>query len=151
MKRLPARIRYTLAILRCMGSAYQTDPIQLDDQPPMPYLMISAALGMREGSYPLTPNAKLDDGLFDLLLVGALRRRDILRYFPRMIQGNIPTTDPRIQTARKSKIILQSSKPIPLHLDGENPWVHLGTPSDSANIHIEFEIIPKAIAIELLS
>jgi diacylglycerol kinase family enzyme len=150
MKRLPARIRYTLAILRCMGASYQTDPIQIDDQQAKSYLMISAAIGMREGSYPLTPDAKLDDGLFDLLLVGALRRRDILRYFPRMIRGDIPTTDPRIQTDRKSKIVLRSSRPIPLHLDGEDPWQGRQIPAQGTEFLLELEVIPKAIAMELL-
>lgn len=151
MKRLPARLRYTLAILRCMGASYQTDPIELNDLESSSYLMISAAVGMREGSYPLTPHALLDDGLFDLLLVGALRRRDILRYFPRMIRGDIPTTDRRIQTDRKSKITLRSSKPIPLHLDGEDPWVNLPSTLSTGDFQLEIEIIPKAIAMELVT
>lgn len=151
MTRLPARLRYTLAILRCMGTAYQTDPIQLDEQKPMRFLMISAAIGMREGSYPLTPDASLEDGLFDLLLVGALRRRDILRYFPRMIRGKIPTTDPRIRTDRKSRIVLQSSSAIPLHLDGEDPWSNRPIPSGPSGFRLEFEVVPKAIAMELIS
>jgi len=150
MKRLPARLRYTLAILRCMGASYRTDPIALDGQSPTSYLMISAAIGMREGSYPLTPNAKLDDGLFDLLLVGALHRRDILRYFPRMIRGDIPTNDPRILTGRKSKIVLQSAKPIPFHLDGEDPWTHHPIAQQTTEFRLELEVIPKAIAVELI-
>jgi len=111
--------------------------------------MISAAIGMREGSYPLTPDAKLDDGLFDLLLVGALRRRDILRYFPRMIRGDIPTSDPRICTDRKSKIVLRSAKPIPLHLDGEDPWKNSDHSLDSSEFCLELEVIPRAIVMEL--
>jgi diacylglycerol kinase family enzyme len=150
MKRLPARLRYTLAILRCMGASYRTDPIALDDQEPSSYLMISAAIGMREGSYPLTPNAKLDDGLFDLLLVGALHRRDILRYLPRMIRGDIPTTDPRIHTSRKSNLVLRSTKPIPFHLDGEDPWRNHPMPTEFSEFLLELEVIPKAIAVQLL-
>jgi diacylglycerol kinase family enzyme len=149
MKRLPARLRYTLAILRCMGASYRTDPVRIDAQEPSSYLMISAAIGMREGSYPLTPDAKLDDGLFDLLLVGALRRRDIIRYFPRMIRGDIPTSDPRITTDRKSKLEIRSSAPIPLHLDGEDPWRVLGPPSASPEFQFELSVLPKAIAMEL--
>lgn len=151
MKRLPARVRYTLAILRCMGASYQTDPIELDQETPRSYLMISAAIGMREGSYPLTPNALLDDGLFDLLLVGALRRLDILRYFPRMIRGDIPTSDARIKTDRRAKIVLRSTKPIPFHLDGEDPWRSLVAPSIGAEFTLELEVIHRAIAMELLS
>lgn len=151
MKRLPARVRYTLAILRCMGASYQTDPIQLDHQEPKSYLMISAAIGMREGSYPLTPDAVLDDGLFDLLLVGALRRRDILRYFPRMIRGDIPTRDVRIKTDRKAEIVLKSSRPIPLHLDGEEPWRGREAPPADAPFELELRVVPSAIVMELLS
>jgi diacylglycerol kinase family enzyme len=134
-----------------MGASYQTDPIQFNDLESKSYLMISAAVGMREGSYPLTPNALLDDGLFDLLLVGALRRRDILRYFPRMIRGDIPTTDSRIQTDRKSKIVLRSPKPIPLHLDGEDPWMNHSSTALTDDFQLELEIIPKAIVMELVT
>lgn len=149
MKRLPARLRYTLAILRCMGASYRTDPLQIDGQEHKSYLMISAAIGLREGSYPLTPHAKLDDGLFDLLLVGALRRRDIVRYFPRMIRGDIPTSDPRITTDRKSEIEIRSSATIPLHLDGEDPWRTLRPGNPSQEFRLGLSVIPKAIVMEL--
>lgn len=149
MKRLPARLRYTLGILRCMGASYRTDPVQIDAQVPTSYLMISAAIGLREGSYPLTPHAKLDDGLFDLLFVGALRRRDIVRYFPRMIRGDIPTSDPRITTDRKSQIQIQSASAIPLHLDGEDPWRTLRPPTCGQEFRLDLRVIPKAIVMEL--
>jgi diacylglycerol kinase family enzyme len=149
MKRLPARLRYTLAILRCMGASYRTDPVRIDAQEPKSYLMISAAIGLREGSYPLTPHAKLDDGLFDLLLVGALRRRDIVRYFPRMIRGDIPTSDPRITTDRKSKIEIESAARIPLHLDGEDPWRALRPAALGQEFRLVLSVIPRAIVMEL--
>ena len=179
MKRLPARIRYTCALVCCMGGKYRTDPIlsyASDEVPndvsklPREYLMVSVAIGQREGSYPLSPEAQLDDGLFDVLEVGALRRRDIIRYFPRILRGDIPTRDPRIITSRTSKLVLQSTRPIPFHLDGEDPFresLHgessvgnqwLGSQwlgkqwlgNQQQNFELCIELIPHAIRVELL-
>jgi len=169
MKRLPARIRYTCALAGCMGGNYRTDPIlrlaSVEDaieasRKPLGYLMISVAIGQREGSYPLSPKAQLDDGLFDVLEVGALRRRDIVRYFPRILRGDIPTNDPRIITSRTSKLVLQSTRPIPFHLDGEAPFSEtlrgegaLGNRQQNnqqQNFELGIELIPKAIRVELV-
>jgi len=169
MKRLPARIRYTCALAGCMGGKYRTDPIHCSTSDgnsvavsklPREYLMISVAIGQREGSYLLSPKAQLDDGVFDVLEVGALRRRDIVRYFPRILRGDIPTSDPRIITSRASKLVLQSPRPIPFHLDGEAPCSEAlhgesssGNPQPSSheqNFELCIELIPKAIRVELV-
>ena len=131
-----------------MGGAYRTQPIRIDSGTPAEYLMISVAIGMREGSYPLTPEAVLDDGLFEVLEVGALRRWDVFRYFPRMCRGDIPKNDPRIRTLRTPKLALESNGIIPFHIDGEDPWRKIPQPK-GADFRIEFEVLPSAIAVEL--
>lgn len=163
MKRLPARVRYTLALMRSMGAKYRTHPLQAFrgscDAPEVApawkeFLMISVAIGIREGSYPLSPNAILDDGLFEVLEVGALRRRDIVRYFPRILQGDIPTNDPRITTCRSASYQIECEHPVPFHLDGEA--FHIGDDTDrSANgqpsrFRLQLEVLHQAIAVELL-
>lgn len=163
MKRLPARVRYTLALMRAMGGKYRTHPLVASSRKDTDlgiapaskeYLMISVAIGMREGSYPLSPKAILDDGLFEVLEVGALRRRDILRYFPRILKGDIPTSDPRISTSQRDDYLIECDHPVPFHLDGESfldSEDTVGGPAKSKErFRLHLEVMPKALAVELL-
>ena len=154
MRRLFPRLRYTLALLRCLGGAFRTEEIEVSldvSDPPVSalekqVLMLSIAIGTREGSFELAPNAKFDDGLFDVLQVGGLSRLDLLRYFPGVLRGRIPTTDPRIFTSRCSRLSLRSSRPFPVHLDGESP-----SPIPTTGLtECQFEVLPKRISVQLL-
>lgn len=163
MKRLPARVRYTLALMRSMGAKYRTHPLRAFrgsndarevESALKEFLMISVAIGIREGSYPLNPNAIVDDGLFDVLEVGALRRRDIVRYFPRILKGDIPTDDPRITTGRSESYLIECEHPVPFHLDGEA--FHIGEDRDLlangqfSRFRLQLEVLHQALAVELL-
>lgn len=116
--------------------------------------MISVAIGMREGSYPLSPKAILDDGLFEILEVGALRRRDIVRYFPRILKGDIPTSDPRISTSQREDYLIECDHPVPFHLDGESFLASddagVVTAGATKRFRLHLEVLPKALAVELL-
>ena len=120
---LPARLRYTLGLMRTLISGWQyTDTlIRLPSQTlQVPQLLtLSVAIGIREGSFPLAPNARLDDGLFNILVAAKLRRRDVLRYLPGLMLGRLPQDDPRIQYLVAPEIQFRSSTPLHLHLDGE--------------------------------
>ncbi len=154
MRRLFPRLRYTLALLRCLGGDFCTEAIEvsLDLTDPSAsasekqVLMLSIAIGTREGSFELAPNAKFDDGLFDVLHVGNLSRLDLLRYFPSVLRGRIPTTDPRICSSTCSRVSLRSSRPFPLHLDGEFP----STFPLTGLTECQFELLPKRISVRLL-
>ncbi len=125
MRRLPARIRYTSALAMELGPQFKTRQLvlQMDDGPSteVSALMLSAAIGKREGSYPLHPDAVLDDGLFDVLKLGQLSRIELAWYFPAMLRGNIPNSHPEIERSRCRRLEIASSSPIPIHLDGEPP------------------------------
>ncbi|MBM3966667.1 MAG: hypothetical protein FJ308_16615 [Planctomycetes bacterium] len=151
MKRIPARVRYTLALLRSMGPAFR--PIVSHITPHNSakaeceeLLMLSAAIGIREGSYPLTPNAVIDDGLLDILRVSMLRRVDLIRYFPRILRGSIPKRDPRIAEFRSEEITITSESAIPFHLDGEMP----NDPSAANATQLSVRVLKKHLAVELL-
>lgn len=120
---LPARLRYTLGLMRTLisGWRYTDTLIRLPSQTlQVPQLLtLSVAIGIREGSFPLAPNARLDDGLFNILVAAKLRRRDVLRYLPGLMLGRLPQDDPRIQYLVAPEIQFRSSTPLHLHLDGE--------------------------------
>lgn len=146
---LPARLRYTLGLMRTLISGWQyTDTlIRLPSQTlQVPQLLtLSVAIGIREGSFPLAPNARLDDGLFNILVAAKLRRRDVLRYLPGLMLGRLPQDDPLIQYLVAPEIQFRSSTPLHLHLDGEI----YGDGTLPANCDITLTQ-PRQIDIELL-
>jgi diacylglycerol kinase (ATP) len=83
-----------------------------------PTLGLSIALGRREGNFVLAPHALLDDGLFDFLHAGRLRRWELLRFFPRMVTGHLPV-HPQLRYGRCRAVSLTSEAPLTVHLDGE--------------------------------
>ncbi len=114
---------YGLALVRAMLGNFRHPPltIRLDggSARTVPTLSLTLGLGKREGNFLLTPDAVLDDGLFDYLHVGQLGRLDLLRYVPRMISGRIPTHDPRVTTGRCRVLEIDSAEPLMAHGDGE--------------------------------
>jgi diacylglycerol kinase family enzyme len=114
---------YALATLRAMRASYHCPVLSmhLDGGPEqrVPTLALTLGVGSREGNFLLTPHAILDDGLFDYLHVGRLRRRDLLAYVPRMISGRLPQNDPVISFGRCRRMELTSETPLIVHTDGE--------------------------------
>jgi YegS/Rv2252/BmrU family lipid kinase len=114
---------YGLAVLRAMISQFRHPvlSIRLDDGEvqKVPTLALTFGLGQREGNFLLTPNAILDDGLFDYLHVGRLSRWGVIRYVPRMIMGRVPTDDPVIGVGRCRRVEVECEEPLMVHADGE--------------------------------
>ena len=82
------------------------------------------------------PDAKPDDGLFDLTLIKKIGRIEVMRSIKRLYDGTIKT-HPKVETYQGRNIRISSPKDIYLETDGES----LGhTP-------MEFEIIPKSIKV----
>ncbi len=92
LNRYPPRLRYTLALAIQLGSGFGARPFSLgfDHSPLIPTacLLLSVAIGKREGSYPLHPDADVRDGLFDVLKLGRLTRRELIWYFPAMLRAS---------------------------------------------------------------
>ncbi|MGV8876392.1 MAG: diacylglycerol kinase family protein [Rhodoglobus sp.] len=69
------------------------------------------------GGMKVTPNAILDDGLADVLVVEALSRLAFLRVFPRVFSGS-HLSDPRVSVYRAKNIRIESEN-ITAYADGE--------------------------------
>ena len=80
--------------------------------------MISVGNGVSLGGGMLvTPDAKVDDGLLDVLVVERLSRLQFLRIFPRVFRGE-HLTDPRV-TVRRVKSITIAAEGVAAYGDGE--------------------------------
>ncbi len=137
---------YALAVLRAMTSDFRHPllSIRLDDGAvqKVPTLALTLGLGQREGNFLLTPNAILDDGLFDYLHVGQLSKLGLLRYVPRMISGRIPTDDPVIGVGRCRRMEVESDEPLMVHADGE----FFCQPEESVR-SIKIELLPGQLRV----
>lgn len=146
IRRLQGVWLYSVALFRalCYHFAAPVMTIEIDGWVQrLPTLALSVAIGRREGNFVLAPNAVVDDGLFDYLHVGRLRRWELFRYFPGMITGNIPTDHPAIRTGRCRHVRVQAEAPLIVHLDGEL----FSRPEDNLR-DLDIRMLPAALRVQ---
>lgn len=137
---------YALAYLRCLMWHFRTPVtrVMLDElELATPLLALTVNVGIREGGFPITPNAKVDDGRFDFVHVADLRRWDLIRLLPRLMAGTIPTDHPKIRTGMASRVQVISQTPLCVHADGEFACV----PADGVT-ELTFVTLPKRLVVE---
>lgn len=137
---------YALAYLRAMMWHFRAPPttVQFDDlQLHTPLLALTVNVGIREGGFPITPRAKLDDGRFDTVHVADLRRWDLIRLLPRLMAGNIPTDHPKIRLGSCKTVRVAAVTPLCVHADGEFACV----PADGVT-ELTFETLPGRLVVE---
>jgi diacylglycerol kinase family enzyme len=136
---------YSLALLRALCYQFRCPAmtVTLDGQPRRtPTLALTVNIGQREGNFVMAPEAQLDDGLFDYLHAGHLRRWELLRFLPAIITGKLPTNHPQIWLGRCREATVESSEPLTVHLDGEFFCV----PKDHID-RIEVQCLPGAMPV----
>jgi YegS/Rv2252/BmrU family lipid kinase len=90
------------------------------------------------GGMIICPEAEPDDGLFDVLALGDLTKRDLLVTLPKTYRGrHLP--HPKAELLRGAAVTIDSEQPLPLQLDGEQPGT---TP-------VRFEIVPRALRVRV--
>lgn len=87
------------------------------------------------GGMKVTPDALVDDGLLDVLVVQALSRISFLRIFPRVFKGE-HVSDPRVAIHRAKKIRIESEGVV-AYADGERIGL----------LPLDIEVVPKAMRI----
>jgi len=87
------------------------------------------------GGMRITPDAKLDDGLLDVMVVKPLGRAAFLRIFPRVFKGT-HVSDPRV-TILRSRAVRIEADGIVAYGDGER----IGP------LPIEVEVVPGAVRV----
>jgi YegS/Rv2252/BmrU family lipid kinase len=72
------------------------------------------------GGLEICPDAEPDDGLFDVLTIGDVTKRDLVMTMPKMYRGtHLP--HPKAELLRGSSVTVTSETPLPIELDGEQP------------------------------
>ena len=92
------------------------------------------------GGMRLTPGALPDDGLFDVLLIGDVTKRDLALNLHKLYRGTF-LPHPRAELLRGPTVTVESHSPLPIELDGEQPGT---TPA-------RFEVVPRALRVRVPS
>ena len=103
IRRLQGMMLYGLAFLRALWRHYECPElsIRLDDQVfDQETLALTVNLGKREGGFLVTPHADLSDGLFDVVLAGAIPRLRAVWLLPKLAAGTLPRDHPLIRQTR---------------------------------------------------
>jgi diacylglycerol kinase (ATP) len=90
------------------------------------------------GGMKIAPEAKPDDGAFDVLLIGDISKRDLVMTMPKIFRGtHLP--HPRAELLRGAHVSVDAPEPLPIELDGEQPGT---TPA-------RFEVVPQALRVRV--
>lgn len=116
------RARFLLAAGRALRQYRNVAArVRLDDENDLSISsnLIVVAIGrFAGGGMMLAPNARIDDGLFDVLLVDGASRLDVLKELPRIRRGG-HLKNPRVREERARKVEITSGEPMAIELDGE--------------------------------
>jgi len=140
-KALGGKISYawsTFAVFARWRNAQIT--VSVDDQErsgPMYDVMVSNGRYLG-GGMKMTPEADPSDGLFDVLLIGDISKRDLVLTLPKIYRGtHLP--HPKAELLRGKKVRIDAPLPLPVQLDGEQPGT---TPAT-------FEVVPNALRLRV--
>ena len=82
-------------------------------------ILVAVAIGTTYGSmFRLTPDAVLDDGLFDVIWSEEVNRAEVLRLIPSALRGTLSKRR-KVHTARAREVEIALSEEVPAHVDGE--------------------------------
>lgn len=70
------------------------------------------------GGMRITPDARLDDGVFDVCMVGEMGRATLLAQLPRLFTGG-HIRHPAVDVARARRVRIEADRPFALYADGE--------------------------------
>jgi YegS/Rv2252/BmrU family lipid kinase len=102
------------------------------------YDVIVANCRFLGGGMKMTPEADPTDGLFDVLLIGDITRRDLALTLPKVYRGtHLP--HPKAELLRGRVVVVRADSAVPVELDGEQPGT---TP-------VRFEVVPRAIRLRV--
>jgi diacylglycerol kinase (ATP) len=139
--RVSGNVRYLVALLRALRklSAWRMRISWDDSGYEGPVYLFSVCNGKRCGGvFRMAPEARLDDGLFDLVLAPELSKLEVLRVLPRLLRGT-HVRRPGIVYTRARRITIESNPGTPIHADGE-------VLTESAT-QVEYEVLPGKLTL----
>lgn len=109
-------------------------------------LLMSIMLGRREGGFVMCPDARNDDGLFDLVHARGLNRWGAMTLLPRVAIWGAPRKHPKIHRSQATHVLLESDRAMTVHTDGELMLL----PEDQVT-RLEVELLKSRLEVEVFS
>ncbi len=132
---------YLAAIMLSMGHMHPY-PIRLtlDDRTEDLRAILCSVANTKSygGGMLIAPDAEIDDGLFDVCILGDTGKIEFLRAFPTVFTGK-HIHHPKVRMERARYVKIESETPLPILVDGEV----IGTTP------VEFQIFPQAVKMRL--
>lgn len=141
MTRLSGNIRYIASLIKALMKLQAWDMrITLDNEVlEGPAILLSVCNSPRTGGlFYMAPNAKLDDGLFDVVYAPDIPKRTIMAILPRLFKGS-HIHHPAITYTRSARLVIESQPGTPIHADGEV--------LSEGESHIEYQVLPGKITL----
>lgn len=102
-----------------------------------PVFDVFACIGHYCGSgMMVAPQAEVDDGLFDITLIKALSRWEVLKSLRRLFDGTL-LTHPKVTALRSKEALVESPATLPVEADGEL----------IGHTPVRFTILPRALRV----
>ena len=90
------------------------------------------------GGMKLAPEARQDDGAFDIVTIGDVNKLDFLTTAPKLYSGRY-LSHPKVEHLWSSSVAISAAEPLPLEVDGEPIGA---TPA-------RFEVVPAALRLRV--
>jgi YegS/Rv2252/BmrU family lipid kinase len=90
------------------------------------------------GGMWVAPEASLEDGAFDVVLIGDFSKAEFTTTFPKIYRGR-HVTHAKVEIIRARELAVDAPEPLPIVLDGEQPGT---TP-------VRFELLPAALRVRV--
>lgn len=112
-----------LAGLVCSFIGYRNKPVKfrIGDKAAEKARVLSMVIangGYFGGGMHIAPEAKPDDSLFDIVIIGNMGKLELIKAMPRVYTGT-HLTHPKVRLEKDTCITIESSKKFLLHADGE--------------------------------
>lgn len=110
MRLLKGRMKYNIAIILVLSTfrpksyRFRVDAIDFTTEA----MLIAVSNGQSYGGgMKVTPGARIDDGLFDVMILGPVSKFEFLRVFPKVFSGS-HTSHPAVKIMRGSSVTIES-------------------------------------------
>jgi diacylglycerol kinase (ATP) len=90
------------------------------------------------GGMKLAPDARPDDGVFDVVLIGDVTKVDFLTTAPKIYKGK-HVTHPKVDVLRSAQVAIDAAERLPIELEGEQVGT---TPA-------RFAVVPGALRVRV--
>ena len=140
-KALGGKLSYawsTVAVFARWRNAQVTVSVDGEERSGAMYDVIVANGRYLGGGMKICPDAEPADGLFDVLLIGDISKRDLVMTLPKIYRGtHLP--HPRAELLRGARVSIDAPIALPVQLDGEQPGT---TPAT-------FDVVPGALRLRV--